>query len=541
MNSPVLSIDASGWMSGRPVPLDHGGPADVPFEPYPDEWLTRSALEILDDMVGRWPDRVIVDDGATQLTYTGLTRASHNLARHLHERLAPGTVVLALLRNVAHTAPILLGASAAHIILVPVDIGAPADRKLALLEASGAEAILFEEGSAPDLDFAPAEVARIALSIDTDTVAAAPSLPYHPDRVAAIAYTSGSTGQPKGIVYTLRHASAMVQRHINVYHINQNDVIAGVASLSAAGLREILCAVFSGAKLRPIDFMRMGMAESIRVMAEEGVTVLSFVTSALRMLLQVPGIDSAFGNLRALDLVGESTSAQDLSLFRTKLPADCAIGVGFGSTETNVIFRWFVNDALVTGAIVPSGYLDQGRCVRIEDEDGNPVPIGEAGELVVSDDVLALGYRSLTAEGGVDDYAFRARAGEPGPRTYHTGDVVRLRADGLLEFVGRRDRMVKIRGLQADLGEVEAALRSVASVDDAVTVPVTGSDGSVSLTAFVTSEGGDGAVPLADLRAAVTRQSAAHMVPSRFVFVSAIPRLHNGKPDLVRLQRDAAA
>ena len=533
------AADANGWMSGRTVPLDWRGPQNVAFTPFPDEWLEKRPLDLLIELAEQRPDRVVIDDGVTSLTYRQLSLATNNVAHALHARLAPGASVLALLRNTTNVTPMMFAARAAGILFVPLDMSAPAERKRALLEASGAQAVIFEAGSQPDLDFVTGDVQRIEIAIDAETVVPPLRLDLGGDALTAVAYTSGSTGRPKGVTYSAAHTMALVQRHINANHIGEDDVIAGVASLSAAGLREALCAVFSGAKLRPLDFARLGMAESMRVMAHDRVTVLSFVPSALRMLLQVPGIERAFAHLRLLDLVGESTSSQDLALFRQKLPRDCVIGIGFGSTETNIVFHWFVDDADVTGPIVPAGFLDVDRTIRIVDENGVPVKPGEPGALIVSDAVLTLGYHSVDHAGGIDGSRFRVAAGDPGPRTYDTGDVVRMRPDGLIEFVGRRDRMVKVRGLQVDLGEVEVSLASVEGVGDAVVVPVTGSDDSVTLTAFIRFDEGAAPVPVAALRARVARDTLPHMVPSRFVTVPVIPRLHNGKPDLVRLTKDA--
>lgn len=438
-----------------------------------------------------------------------------------------------MLRNDAMFPVLQMGAVAIGRATVPIDLGAPADRKELLLRESNASAVLTVDDDDVDLSFVPADrpVIRAGLSIAADD---RPLPPRTRDLTSPISinFTSGSTGRAKGIVYSERHAMRIVAEHIAILHVNRDDVILGIASLTAAGLRDSITALFTGALLRPLDIKAAGLVESLRVMREERVSMLTFVPSLLRMLMQMPGIETSFQHLRVLELTGEVTTAADIELFRSKLPAFCHIALGFGATETGGIFRWFADAAAIEGMAAPAGYLAHGRTIAILDEDDRPVASGEVGELVVSDEMLALGY---WRGGRLDTSRFDPAPGDPGVRTFRTGDRVRIRSDGLAEFAGRIDRMVKVNGLQADLGDIESALKSVDAVLDSAVVAHQREGDNARLVAFVVPH--DYATPIdqAMLRRAVAEQTADHMIPHEIRVLEELPRLHNGKPDLVRL------
>lgn len=538
MTERPQSPRTAGWISTRPVPADHDGATDRPFEPVPPEWLEQPVWSYVELVAARDPDRVIIDDGLTCVTYRDLVRQVRSLARRLLVEAPAGKPVALLLRNEAWFPIVQMAAVAAGLASVPVDAASPLDRKQLLLRESGAGAVLTIDAPDLDLSFVPDGLPVIRMSreiVDGDTTL--PPVERDLDAPFVIGFTSGSTGRAKGITYSERQMMRLVAEHIAAHHINRDDVILGIASLTAAGLRESMVTLLTGARLRTLDFKAAGLLEGLRVMREERISFLSFVPSYLRMLVQVPGIEQSFAHLRVLELGGEVTTAEDIALFRRILPADCRISLLFGSSETGVVFRWFVDDAkLAPGA--PLGYLADGRSIAILDEDDRPVVPGEIGEVVVSDAMVALGY---WRGGRLDQSRFLPAPGDPGIRTVRSGDRVRMRADGLFDFAGRVDRMVKINGLQVDQGEVEAVLRTVPAVFDSAVVTRHREGEGDRLVAFVVPR--DPATPLdhATLRQAVADEAAEHMIPHIIRTLEELPRLHNGKPDLVRLAAMADA
>jgi acyl-coenzyme A synthetase/AMP-(fatty) acid ligase len=215
------------------------------------------------------------------------------------------------------------------------------------------------------------------------------------------------------------------------------------------------------------------------------------------------------------------------------LPADCKINITFGSTEAGLIFSWFVRDEAIEGPVAPIGYLVAGKRVALVGDDGRSTAPGEVGELLVRGRMAMGSWQN----GQVTPARFLPDPEDPTSKIYVTGDLVRQRPDGLFEFVGRKDRQVKIRGLWADLGEVESALRGADNIDDAVVVVRSTPGQPDTLTAFVTLSAPGTTLDQSDLRRAVLASTAEHMVPSVVQVLDEIPRLANYKPDLQALDR----
>lgn len=232
-------------------------------------------------------------------------------------------------------------------------------------------------------------------------------------------------------------------------------------------------------------------------------------------------------------MFGERTTEADLAALRAVLPADCHIRLSLASTEAATIFHWFVSpEAIQPGQPVPCGYLARAAAITLLDEAGMPAGPGEPGELVVRGETLALG---AWQDGRMLPGPFVPDPAHPLSRVYHTGDIIRLRSDGLAAFVGRRDRRTKIRGLRADPADLEEALRLCAGVADAAVV-VREDDDESSLVALIVPE--DAALPpdLVALRAQLASQLPAHLLPAVIRVIATIPRLPSFKPDLVALQ-----
>jgi acyl-coenzyme A synthetase/AMP-(fatty) acid ligase len=367
------------------------------------------------------------------------------------------------------------------------------------------------------------------------TKAARPDPRYDREAPLFVAFTSGSTGRPKGVAAGGHYGGISLGQFIAKYHLNSSDVVLNLASLSVGGSRDAFAALSSGALMRICD-IRGGLGEILRVMGEEGVTILSFIPTALRMVLGVEGADHAFRHLRILDLHGEQILASDVALFRTKLPPTCQISITMGSLEAGAVFSWFVDDTKIEGASAPVGYLLPGRQVALLDDAGQSVSPGETGELIVRGPMALGAWRSGALTAG----PFLPDPDDPLSRIYPMRDLVRQRSDGLFEFVGRKDRQIKIRGQWADLGEVEAALRGIETVTDAVVISARRDGEGDRLVAFLVLEDDAVQPTLGAVRKHVAADTAEHMAPAEVHFLPAIPRLPNFKPDLVRLDQIVA-
>jgi acyl-coenzyme A synthetase/AMP-(fatty) acid ligase len=521
----------SFWIDHSDMPGERGGPRDVPYEPIREPPIDSGGLTGFERIARLHASRIAVDDGVTRLTYAELLDRVYGLANALEQSTRPGDPVASILHNRAAGPIVILASALMGRVLIPIDAGHPRERQVAIFAEAGARAVIVSTDAEIDQSIIPPDIPRITIDPGRPAGCACPASRHDPAAPMIVIFTSGSTGRPKGLAMSGATGASALAEFVDAFHINENDVILGIASLSTGGARDALAALSTGARIRIIDLKTAGVPGALRVLAEEGITILGFVPSVLRNIMRMPGVERSFRTLRILDLYGEQVLSSDIALFRSKLPANCLISVTLAATETGKVFSWFVRDERLTGAIAPVGYVVPGKQVALLGEDGQPVAPGEVGELMVRGAIAMGGWRG----GRLTDGPFLPDPGSPGSRIYAMGDLARLGPDGLAEYVGRRDRRIKIRGLWADLGEIEAAIRGVDGVADAVVIAKSREGDPDILTAFVT-HADSGAPPAhAAIRRAVASETAEHMVPGEICEVASIPRLANYKPDLARL------
>ncbi|MDC0720329.1 non-ribosomal peptide synthetase/type I polyketide synthase [Nannocystis bainbridge] len=465
------------------------------------------------------PLRVAVMLGAARLTYGELERRAELLARHLAARGvgAESLVAISVERSlelvIAVVAVLKAGAA-----FLPLDPAYPAERLQFMLADSGAQVVLTQARLAER--FAGRQVIR--LDADHEAIAAEATdvtVSDDPGRAAYVIYTSGSTGRPKGVVIEHRSAINLARAQRGLFGLTDGSVVLQFSALSFdAFVFELLLAWGAGATLCLVP-------PGLPVPGPEFAALLR--EQRVSMCVLPPSLLAAMGDEPLPDLVhvvaaGEACSAE---LVRRWGRGRRFVNA-YGPTETTVC---------ATAAACepgegppPIGGPLAGVQVYVLDPAGEPAPIGVFGELHVGGAGVARGYLGrpgLTAERFVPD-PFSAA---PGARLYRTGDRVRWRADGQLEFAGRLDRQVKLRGFRIELGEVEAVVRAHPEVSDAAVVVV-----RQELVAYVVPR-----EPEAELAGAVREFARArlpgHMVPSAVVPVASLPTLPNGKVDVQAL------
>ncbi|HJX28153.1 MAG TPA: amino acid adenylation domain-containing protein, partial [Thermoanaerobaculia bacterium] len=411
----------------------------------------------------------------------------------------------------------------------------PAERLAVILEDARASVVVTHRGMAERL---PGSVAVI---VDLDTLEPAggaavldPDLDL--DNLAYTIFTSGSTGRPKGVQIahrTIVHLAETAGRLLS--HEGQEVWTMFHSYAFDLSVWEMWVCLAHGGTLVvvPVDVARDPVALH-DLLAREGVTVLHQTPAALRQLVQVweEGVrDPAELRLRRVACGGEALPGTLVEKLFTIFGPDLQVWNLYGPTEVTV---WGtahpVGTADLRRAAIPLGRPLPDARVYVLDPGGNPAPYGVAGEICIGGFGPTRGYASqpaLTAEKVVPD-PFSPFSDLPGARMYRTGDLGRRRADGHLEFVGRIDFQVKVRGFRVELREIEVALASHPRVRQAV-VLLRGT----SLVACVAAEG----VGAADLREQVGRSLPAYMVPSAFVILPALPLTPNGKVDRHALAR----
>ncbi|EHR62339.1 non-ribosomal peptide synthetase [Saccharomonospora cyanea] len=458
------------------------------------------------------PDTVAVSADGTELTYAELDVRSDRLAGYLHGLgvSAEDAVGVALPRSADLVVALLavLKAGAAYLALDPQQ---PEERRTLVLKDADVDVVITPEllAGVPEHGHAP------------------PEPPASGERTAYIAYTSGSTGIPKGVCVPQRAVLRLVFDQ-DFLDIRPDDVFLQLAPVAFdASTLELWGPLLNGARLvvtPPGDVSPRDLAALVR---DSGVTVL-WLTAGLFHTVVEAGADALRG-LRCLLAGGDVLSAAHVDRALRALP-DTRLVNGYGPTENTTFTACHVIAEPVGDASVPIGLPVNGTTVHLLDDTLRPVPDGQVGELYAGGLGVATGYRNdpaLTARKFLPD----PFSDLPGARLYRTGDLARRRPDGVLEFHGRVDDQVKIRGFRVEIGEIEAALRRHPEVRD-VAVVAQQPDGDRVLAAFYVSEL---TMTGAELREHLAPIVPRYMMPSVFCHVDALPLTPNGKVDRERL------
>ena len=483
-------------------------------------------------------DRPAIETRDHALTYRETHRRAAGVAARLRNALGAGSEPVALLFE--QGAPAIwsaLGALAAGKCCVPLDPAHPRARRAFILQDSGARAVLTDLAHA---DEARASGRPVLLVEETDALDAAAGDPAAAGPVwahapAFLLYTSGATGNPKGVVRTHRSLLHFHRNYANALGICPDDRLAALRSMAVlGGVRDVYAAVLNGAALCALDVRREGVAALPGWLAERAITIAFFGAPLFRHLAEHLPDGPGFPRLRVIRLGSDTVQKSDVELYRRHFSRACVLINGLGSTELSTICKYFIDhDTAIATETVPIGYpLDEVRVVVL-DPDGREVPRGEAGEIAVQSEYLPPGYwqrPDLTAA------AFRPSPEGAGLRLFLTGNLGRQHRDGCVEILGRADFQVKIRGYRVELAEVERALMAVAAVREAVVLAEAGPSGEGQLVAYVVPASG-AALELGALRAALAARLPDHMIPARFVFLAAMPLNATSKVDRTALPR----
>ena len=521
------------------LPIDHGGPTGRPFEPFPPEAVERSIVDRFLFMAERHAGRLAVQDAEQSLTYAELAERAGRIASSLQVAVEgrPGPIAT-LLPNDARLPAALLGALGAGRAFIPLDIDHPPERNRLIARQAGASVILTIGAMAAELRVLLGETTPV-LDLETALASAAarPMMRPGPDDLAYILYTSGSTGAPKGVCHSHRNGLFDVLVVVDNVHLTPDDRLSLFYASVIGAIRRTLSALLSGASLHIMPPRGRGAAELAAEFRARRITYMHEVPTVFRRVAGALGPGERFDDLRAVRLSGDRSSWSDYELFRQVCPPDAVFGVNLGCTEVpSTYLHWFV-DATVRepGGRLPVGREMLGVTVEVVDSDGRPAPEGETGEFRVSSPTMAVGYWNapeLTAE------AFRPHPDDPQIRTYLTGDMGFRRPDGLHEFVGRKDHMVKLRGHRVEPAELEGALCACQGVVDAAAVIRRDGEGVASaMVAYVELEPGAETLLPRHLMALISRVLPKHLMPAVIFIVPKLPRLMNFKIDRPALER----
>ncbi|MFF4605124.1 amino acid adenylation domain-containing protein [Streptomyces sp. NPDC001339] len=508
------------WGTGRTAEFDQDATLHGRFE----------------EQVRRTPDRTAVAacGAVPALSYAQLDRRANQVARRLRSLgVVPGDRVAVMLRRGPHLLTALLGVLKSGAAYVPVDPGYPSARIAFLLRDCGAKAVLVGDeipvGVGGDTDTPVLPVGTLLTGPDAALEPAASSRD-----LAYVIYTSGSTGTPKGVMVEHRSVINRLAWMQGRYPLGERDVILQKTPVSFdVSVWELFWWGVTGAAvaLLPVGGEK-DPRQIVRAIDECGVTTLHFVPSMLGPFLDLlessPGRRAAAAGLRHVFCSGEALPASRVAQFHRVFGAEGPLLVNlYGPTEATVDVSYHDLPAVPGAPVtrVPIGRPVDNTLLYVLSPQDRLQPAGAAGELCIGGVQVARGYLDrpeLTAEKYTDDpFA-------PGERLYRTGDLARWLADGTLEYLGRIDGQVKVRGNRIELGEVQSRLATAPGVRDALVIDRHSPARGTYLVGYCVA---DGELDDDALRAHLAEALPEFMVPAHFVRIDGIPLTPNGKAD----------
>lgn len=497
--------------------------------PFPQH---RCLHQLIEEQVAKSPDSIAVIFNNEKISYLELNRRANQLAHFLQQRgIGPEMRVgISMERSIDMIVAVLatLKAGAAY---VPIDPHYPKDRILFMLHDAQLSILLTQQSLLDKFEFDRAGI--VCLDTEWEKIAREsdqnPISTIHPENLAYIIYTSGSTGRPKGTMLEHRGVINFVVEFAGLLNLSPQSRMLQFASLSFdASVAEIFPCLISGATLVIAhQHEAMSAFELKRLMQQQAVNTVCLPPSVLNLLdpTDLPMLGTVIS-------AGEACHApivENWAIGRTFINA-------YGPTETSVGASFYrVDSTLPDERTVPIGRPLQNKHLYVLDERLRPVPIGVPGELYIGGVGLSRGYLNrpdLSAERFIPD----PFSSEPGQRIYKTGDLVRYRLDGNLDYLGRIDHQIKLRGFRIELEEIEVVIHQFPGIKTAAVGVHEDQSGEKSLCAYLVPDSSiTEGFSVAKLQAFLKTKLPDYMVPARFMMLDHLPLTPNGKIDRTAL------
>ncbi|HLP58760.1 MAG TPA: amino acid adenylation domain-containing protein [Candidatus Deferrimicrobium sp.] len=501
------------------------------FAEFKIEDIEQSIPSRFEQQVKKYPGQTAVKTKNTQADYETLNRLANRIAHAILTQTKNDENVIALLmeQGIPLIASILAVLKTGK-IYVPLNPGYPLERNSYILNDSGAGLIVTNTRNTP-LAGSLAGGIRL-LNVDEIADSVAPGnleLPISPDTPACILYTSGSTGQPKGVLDNHRNVLHNMMIYTNGLHISHEDHMTIFHSCSFGASRlDMYGALLNGAALHLRDMEEEGFSGMAGWLAQEKITLYHSTPTVFRHFISTLNGSETFPGMRIVHLGSEPVQLNDIALYKKHFHPGCLFLNRFGTTETGTVRLFFSNhETEFQGGSAPAGYAVHGMDILIRDDTGRQVKAGDTGEIAIKSRYLSQGYwrkPDLTQAVFLDDPV------DAGERIYKTGDLGRILPDGCLVILGRKDSQVKIKGFRVEIPEIETALLKLGLFREAVVVPLKDRFENSYLAAYLVPAG-ETALNVSRLREELKKTLPEYMVPSAFVALKALPRTPNDKID----------
>ncbi|HKG21152.1 MAG TPA: amino acid adenylation domain-containing protein, partial [Blastocatellia bacterium] len=496
---------------------------------------------LFEEQARRSPEAIAVSYEDAFLTYEELDRQANQLADYLRSLgVGPEQRVGIFLDRSLMLMVALLGTLKAGGVFVPLDPAYPQNRLAAMLEDSTPTVILTETGFLENLpgDDGGSQGERRLICLDRarEPIArraeASSPLKVAPDNLAYIIFTSGSTGRPKGVMVSHRAICNRLLWMRSAFPLTTEDRLLHKTPISFdASIWELFEPLITGARVvmaRPGG--QRDAAYLVETIARESITALQLVPTMMKVLLEEPGLEDC-KSMRLAFCGGEALPVE----LRQRMGERLGIELHnlYGPTEASIDATFGKSTAASHQGIVPIGRPLTNVQVYVLDGHLEPAPLGVEGEIMIAGACLARGYLNepaLTADRFIPD----PHSALPGARMYRTGDIGRYRADENLDYLGRKDQQVKLRGYRIEMGEIEAALEQDPVVKEAAVILHARGPEDRFLVAYVVPRNGEGIVTT-DLRKRLKERLPEFMVPSLFIEIAGLPVTPSGKVDRLAL------
>ena len=507
------------------------------FTEFVPQAVEQSITERFETQAELYPQKTALKSGRHELTYQELSLEAARVASVLRQEGETAGEGVALLFD--HDAPLvaaMLGALKAGQRYVPLDPTHPAQRLVDILADADCQTLLSDGANLTRAELLaqrlgprggrPLRVLNVERLEETLAVIE-PAPKVGPEALAYLLYTSGSTGAPKGVMQNHRNVLQHIRAYTNALHLNADDRLLLVASYTFdAAVMDIYGALLNGAALYLYDLKREGFEALPGFLHEHGITVLHCTPTVFRHFVAHLPEGGRVGSVRLLVLGGEQAHAEDFAAYRKHFAEGCLMINGLGPTESTLALQYFLDHGTeLRRQTIPVGYPVPDTELLLLDDEGEEAGLYGGGEIALRSAHLALGYwrqPRLTAE------AFVPAEGAPLKRVYRTGDLGRRLGDQSVEFLGRKDFQVKIRGQRVVFGEIEARLSALPEVQAAAVVTQADQAGEHHLVAYLVG------APEAELQTALIRQALRgalpeFMIPRFFVVLDQLPLTGTGK------------
>jgi amino acid adenylation domain-containing protein len=531
-----MTVDHGELRSGEGfarVPMralrEYPRPAPEGHVPFPLDAVDGSVPARFEEQVRLHAGRVALRTPSRQWTYAELNAAANRAAHAILGRGAPeGTPVAVLMDQEEPAVPALLGVLKAGRPCVFLDPGDPAERWREILEATSADLLVAPAARMAQLDAVRVQGKLCWEELEADPAADDPGLPIGPDAPAVFYFTSGSTGKPKGAVRDHRQILQSTWHNTNTYFVSPSDRQSLLYFPGfAASMPNIFDTLLNGAALCALNPRRISPRNLFAWLQSEGLTHFNPPVGLWRGFLAAVPPRADVTALRLVTLSGQQVYGEDVRGFQSRFGHVAVLDYLLGMTEAGPVARAYFDETVeVVDGPVPAGYPVAGKEISILDASDRPVLPGVEGRVAITSSFMSRGYwddDDLTAK------HFLQADGDPKRMTFLTSDRGLLRPDGCLEFFGRDDTVVKIRGYRVDTAAVESVLNAHPSLLAAAVVAGTWRGTELSLAAYVVPKGE--APARSDIRAFVAGRLAAYMVPDHVLFLREMPMTDRGKID----------